>query len=128
MTPVEQVRAIWSAFASGGVRGWLGLVAEDCEWHPSPNLPHGRPVRGEAALRAYLQALSREGVRIEPALHTCEQIADDAVLAGGRMRVLSPTTLSDSPQFWLYRLRGGRVARVESFASRQAALEAALSR
>ncbi|HEX2086738.1 MAG TPA: nuclear transport factor 2 family protein [Solirubrobacteraceae bacterium] len=124
MSPVEQVHALWSAFASRGPLASLDHVAEECEWIPSADLPHDRPVRGAAAMREYVERLDRQGVRIEPALHTCEQLGDD-VLVGGRMRVVSRAALIDSPLFWLYRVRGGRVVRIESYVSRADALRAA---
>lgn len=119
---------MWSAFASGGALASLELVAEDCEWLPSPDFPDAAAVRGALAMREYLERLTEEGVRFEPTLHACEQVADDAVLAAGRMRIVSPSVLSDSPHFWLYRLRDGRVVRVEAYATRQDALNAAGSR
>ena len=78
-------------------------------------------------MRAYLERVAHDGVRVEPTLHGCEEVGGQVVV-GGRMRVVSPNVLSDSPLFWLYRMRAGRVARVETYASRRAALDAAAAR
>jgi ketosteroid isomerase-like protein len=125
MTAVERIHALWSAFRSGGVPAALAHVDEECEWIPGPELPRARALRGAAEVRAYLERLADDGVRLEPSLHTCEEVGDGAVLVGGRMRVVSRASLSDSPLFWLYRLHGGRVVRVESYACRRDALAAA---
>jgi ketosteroid isomerase-like protein len=125
MTPVELVHAMWSAFAGGGALASLDLVDEDCEWLTPPDLPAHGEIRGGRAMRAYIERLEQDGIRVEPTLHTCEAVGDDVVIAGGRMRVVSPSVLSDSPHFWLYRLRGRRFTRIESYPSRRAALDAA---
>ena len=127
MTPVEQVHALWAAFRAGGPLATLAQAGEDCEWLPPPDLPGADAVRSGSEMRAYLARLAREGVRVEPTLHTCEEVGEH-VVAGGRMRIVSSTSLSDSPLFWLYRIRAGRVARVEPYASREAALAAASAR
>lgn len=125
MTPVEQVHALWSAFETQGALESLRYVDAECEWVPSPDVRGGRPIRGADAMRDYLRQLTRDGVRFEPALHTCEPIGDDAVLVGGRMRVVSSAALSDSPLFWVYRVRAERVVRIESYPCRRDALTAA---
>ncbi|MDQ4124982.1 MAG: hypothetical protein M3134_05200 [Actinomycetota bacterium] len=125
MTGVEHVHALWSTFETQGPLATLAHVDDECEWVPSPDLPEGRPIRGAAAMRSYLEQLTRAGVRFEPALHTCEAVGDGAVLVGGRMRVVSSAALSDTPLFWVYRLEGERVVRIESYASRREALTAA---
>ncbi|HEV2812242.1 MAG TPA: nuclear transport factor 2 family protein [Solirubrobacteraceae bacterium] len=123
MTSVEHVHALWSALESGGPLAALELIDDECEWVPSPDFPEGRPIRGAQEMRAYLDELTRNGVRFEPALHTCEAVGDH-VLVGGRIRVVSRAALSDSPLFWVYRMRGERVSRIESYPSRRDALSA----
>lgn len=124
MTPVEQVHALWAAFASGGALATLDHLDDDCEWLPAEGFPDARAIRGGAALHTYLEQLTDDGIEIEPTLHRCEAVGEH-VVAAGRIRIVSPTALSDSPLFWLYRMRNGRVARVESYLSRRAALDAA---
>jgi ketosteroid isomerase-like protein len=129
MTAVEQVHALWSAFASGGPLATLDHVDEDCEWIPSPDFPGPHAaVRGPSAMRAYFEQLTAAGVRVEPTVRTYEAVGDDVVVVAGRIRIVSPRMLADSPHFWLYRVRDGRVARVESYASQRDALAAARSR
>jgi ketosteroid isomerase-like protein len=124
MTAVEKVEALWYAFETQGPLAAVAHVDADCEWVPSPDFPDGRFIRGAAAMRSYLEQLSKEGVRFEPALHTCEAVGDH-VIVGGRMRVVSSAALSDSPLFWVYRVRDERVVRIESYPSRRDALTAA---
>lgn len=123
VTPVDRVRAIWCAFESGGALATLEHVHDDFEV-PSPGFPEGEPIQGTGAVRALLEELSSEGVRLEPILHSCEAVGDH-VLVSGRLRVVSRAALADSPLFWVYRLRDERVARVESYPSRRDALAAA---
>src|SRR3712207_3624783 len=91
MSALDQVQALWSTYRARGMLASLDQVGEDCEWVPPPSLPlaGGRPIQGAAQMREYLESLEDRGVRFEPVLHTCEQVADDVVVAGGRMRVLS---------------------------------------
>ena len=126
MTAAERIRALWDSFASGTGLAALDQLGDDCEWVTSPEFPDA-PARGGRAMRAYLERLAHDGVRLEPTLHSCEPVGDHVVV-GGRMRVVSRNLLSDSPLFWLYRMRAGRVARVETYASRRAALDAAAAR
>lgn len=125
MSPVDQVQALWSAFETHGPFESLRYVDAECEWVPSADFPDGQPLRGTDAMRDYLHRLTRQGVRFEPALHTCEPVGEEAVVVGGRMRVVSSAALSDSPLFWVYRVRQDRVVRIESYASRRDALTAA---
>jgi ketosteroid isomerase-like protein len=124
VSAVEQVHALWSAFATGGVLATLDHVDEDCEWIPSSDFPDARPIQGPAEMRAYIERLTRDGVRFEPTLHTCEPVDDDTVLVGGRMRIVSRASLTDSPLFWVYRTRDERVVRIEAFGCRREALRA----
>lgn len=125
MTAEQQIHALWAAFETSGPGAAFGYMDPECEWVPSAELAEGVPLRGADAMRGYLERLSGEGVRIEPALHTCEELAEDTVLVGGRMRIVSRASLSDSPLFWLYRIRGKRIVRIESYPSRGSALAAA---
>lgn len=124
MTPADQVHALWDAFEARGPLATLDHVHEECEWVPSPEFEVARPIHGAGAIRGYLEALHRDGVRIEPTLHSCEAAGEHVVVCG-RMRIVSRATLSDSPLFWVYSVRDGRVIRVRSFASRRDAYAAA---
>ncbi len=123
MTSVDQVNALWSAFASDGPLATLDHLHEDCEWVPSPDVAASHVIHGTDAMRGYLERMRSAGVRIEPTLHTCEAVGDQVVVCG-RLRVVSRAALSDSPLFWVYRLRDERVVRVESYACRRDALAA----
>jgi ketosteroid isomerase-like protein len=123
MTSVDRVTALWSAFAAGGPLATLDHLHEDCEWVPSPDLPAASAIHGADAIRGLLERMRSDGVRIEPTLHSCEAIGDRVVVCG-RMRIVSRAALSDSPLFWVYRLRDERVVRVEAYPCRRDALAA----
>jgi ketosteroid isomerase-like protein len=124
MTAVDRVNALWNALEARGPLATLDHVHEECEWVPAPDVAAAKPIHGAGAIRGHLEALDREGVRIEPTLHSCEAAGDNVVVCG-RMRIVSRATLSDSPLFWVYRVREGRVIRIEAFACRRDAYAAA---
>ena len=125
MSPRDHVHALWSSFATRGALAAVDLLDDECEWVPAPDLRDQRELKGAAEIRAYLERLAAAGVRLEPAVHSCEVVGED-VLVGGRIRVVSPRALSDSPIYSLHRVRDGRIVRVEAFACRRDALSAAV--
>ena len=125
MSALDQVQALWSVYRSRGMLASLDHVDEHCEWIPPPSLADGRPIQGAAQMRRYIERLETNGVRFEPVLHTCEEVGDGVVVAGGRMRVVSEAALSDSPLYWVYRVEGERLVRIESYPCRSDALAAA---
>ena len=125
MAALDRVQALWSTYRTRGMLASLDWIDEECEWVPSPSLRGGEPIQGASKMREYLERLERSGIRFEPVLHTFEQVAEDVVVAAGRMRVVSNAALSDSPLFWVYRVRGERLVRIESYPCRSEALAAA---
>ena len=125
MSPVRRIQALWSVYESVGQRAMLEHLPDECEWVPPEDLPDAHVVRGPDEIRAYLKRLRRDGVRLEPALHTYELLDEHVVLVRGRMRVVANSTLADSPLYWLCRMRGDDVVRIESYACRDDALVAA---
>ncbi|HEX8086952.1 MAG TPA: hypothetical protein VF529_21900 [Solirubrobacteraceae bacterium] len=125
MSPVDRIQALWSVYKSAGPLATIEQLPDDCEWIPPADLRGGEVVRGAHEIRAYLERLEHDGVRVEPSLHSYEQLSEHVVLVGGRMRVVSRAALSDSPLYWLCRMRDDRVVRIESYACRGDALSAA---
>ncbi len=125
MSALDRVHALWSVYHARGMLASLEHVDADCEWVLAPQFAGGRPIQGAAEMREYIERLEGSGVHFEPILHTCEQVAENVVVAAGRMRVLSNARLSDSPLFVVYRVEGERLVRIESYACRREALAAA---
>jgi uncharacterized protein len=122
---VEIVRRLFEAFDRGEIRNLLAALTEDCEWRPPSYAVDGVSYLGPDGYRAWFEGLSESwsSVRLTPAL------AD----AGGRHVVAEVTAefigrASGTPinqRFWMaYRLDGGKVARMEAFASAAEATEA----
>ena len=125
MSPLHRIQALWSVYEALGPFATIEQLPEECEWVPPPDLPDAEIIRGPQEIGAYLQRLGREGVRLEPAMHTCEALDEHLVLVGGRIRVVANAAMTDSPLDWLCRMRGDRVVRIESYACRDEALTAA---
>jgi anti-anti-sigma factor len=119
--PVEVVRALWEAHATGGLDAALDVAGEEIVWQP--HLTGGRVFRTTAELREAFAALTADGTRIEAELHSIEE-HDAVVLASGMLRVHRNGTAEESAVHWAYHFRDGRLWRQSTHASRQDALDA----
>jgi ketosteroid isomerase-like protein len=120
---VAAVRRMWAAFADGGLDDVLDIVDPDVEW--SLFGTGGEVVRGHEGLRDYLSERAAQGEEIDASVYDYEAIGDDKVLASGHVRFRSPTGMSDTQLYWLYRFRDGRLVRFDAYRTRAEALEAA---
>jgi ketosteroid isomerase-like protein len=121
---LESVRRLWDAYEHGGFAAGVGALGEDVVW--VPGAAEGE-LRGAAEIRAHLERLRAEGVRLEAEPQRFEVLGDGrVVVVSGSMRVIRPTGLADSPVHWVYRGDGdGRIVRIESYGSRDEAYAAA---
>jgi anti-sigma B factor antagonist len=120
-SPVEVVRALWEAHATGGLDAALDVVGDDVVWQP--HLTGGRVFRTTAELREAFAALTADGSIIEAEVHGIEE-HEGVVLASGMLRVHRNGTAEESAVHWAYHFRNGRLWRQSTHASRQDALDA----
>jgi anti-sigma B factor antagonist len=120
-SPVEVVRALWEAHATGGLDAALDIAGEEVVWQP--HLMGGRVFRTTTELREAFAALTAGGTTIEAELHDVEE-HDGVVLASGILRVHRNGTAEESAVHWAYHFREGRLWRQSTHASRQDALDA----
>jgi anti-sigma B factor antagonist len=120
-SPLEVVRTLWEAHATGGLDAALDAAGEDVVWQP--HVTGGRVFRGTAELRAALDALIADGTSFEAELHGIEE-HEGVVLASGTLRLHRNGTAHESPLYWAYHFRNGRLWRQSTHASRQDALDA----
>lgn len=111
--PVDQVRAIWTAYSRGGVDALREVVPDDVEWIP---LGFARP-SDEPELRAHVRDIS-------VTVHGYERHGS-CVLAHGSLRTFREGGFIDVQPSWAYFFSDdGRLQRCVGYASREDALRA----
>jgi anti-anti-sigma factor len=120
-SPVEVVRELWEAHATGGLEAALDVAGEEIVWQP--HLTGGRVFRTTTELREAIAALTADGTSIEAELHGVEE-HHGVVLASGVLRVHRNGTAEESAVHWAFHFRNGRLWRQSTHASRQDALDA----
>jgi anti-anti-sigma factor len=119
-SPVQLVRDMWNAHASGGLDAFIEAAGDDVIWQPF--LAEGQVYRTSGELRALFLELGDRGVTYEPHLHDLEQHGN-VVLAHGMLRVSGERGVEEHDVHWAYHFRDGRLTRQTTHASRADALE-----
>lgn len=119
-SPVELVRDLWEAHATGGVSALLEVAGDGVIWQPY--LADGRILRGSAELRAAFAQLASEGVTYEATLHDVEEHGS-AVLATGTLRLRRTGDVEETSRCWAYHFRNGRLRRQTTYADRDEAVD-----
>jgi hypothetical protein len=117
-TPVEQVRALWAAYARGGVDAMHALVGDaPVEWVPTGAEEPVEPGRfwGDWGRRRDEQQ--------SVTLHSLEEHGS-CVIAHGSMRTFHENGFADVQPSWAYFFRDGVLVRVAGHPTRESALEA----
>jgi hypothetical protein len=117
-TPIEQVRALWAAYARGGVDAMHAQVGETAvEWIPTGAR---EPVPPE---RFWGDWGRSQGEQQSVTLHSLEEHGS-CVIAHGSLRTFHEGGFSDVQPSWAYFFRDGLLVRAEGYPTREAALEA----
>jgi ketosteroid isomerase-like protein len=116
--PIEQVRALWAAYARGGVEAMHRAVGDTpVEWIP---LSAREPVPAEHFWGEWGR---RQTEQVSVTVHSFEEHGD-CVIAHGSMRTFSEGGFSDVQPSWVYFFRDGVLVRGAGFATREEALKA----
>jgi ketosteroid isomerase-like protein len=116
--PIEQVRAIWTAYARGGVEAMRRLVGDTLvEWIP---LGATEPVPAE---RFWGDWGRRQTEQVSVTVHSFEEHGD-CVIAHGSMRTFSEGGFADVQPSWVYFFRDGVLVRGAGYPTREEALQA----
>ena len=116
--PIEQVRALWAAYARGGVAAMRELVGDTLvEWVP---LGADEPVPPE---RFWGDWNSRQKGQVSVTVHSFEEHGS-CVLAHGSMRTFREGGFVDVQPSWVYFFREERLVRGAGYPTRESALEA----
>jgi len=117
LDPVAQVRAIWAAYARGGVEALRRVVEPDVEWLP---LTHDRPLAGDAF---WEQWAPHRHERVSATVQRYEE-RDGCVLAHGSLRTFREGGFVDVQPTWGYFFSEGRLVRCGCYPTREDALRA----
>ena len=117
-TPIEQVRALWAAYARGGVDAMHALVGDaPVEWIP---LDAEEPT----PLDAFWGDWGRHRAeQVSITVHSFEEHGP-CVLAHGSMRTFREGGFIDVQPSWVYFFRDGTLVRAAAYPTRESALEA----
>ena len=122
---VERVRGSFAAFNRGDFEAAIGVFHPEVEWIPYLGAVDRPIYRGHEELMAMWSELKENlGLRLE----VKEWIdADDAVITVVEARGVGTSSGAEVHQTWaqMYSIRDGLIFRVEPFADKDAALEAA---
>ena len=118
-TPVEQVRALWAAYARGGVDAMHAEVGEAAiEWIPTGAR---EPVPQEQFWGDWGRRLNEQQ---SVTIHSLEEHGS-CVIAHGSLRTFHEGGFADVQPSWVYFFRDGVLVRAAGYPTREAAIEAA---
>jgi ketosteroid isomerase-like protein len=124
---IALIRRVFEAFSRRDVEAVLALCdsAIELQLPTAQRANQGEPYRGYEGIRRYFDDIGRvwEELRVVPQEF---RELEDGVFATGRVYARGEGGLVvDSPAFWLWRIREGRVLAGHVFEDREAALKAA---
>ena len=123
---VEVVRGLMEAWNGQNLEPWLAFWDPSCEWVPRLRgaVEGAQSYRGHDGLRRFWEEDDAVWEEFHVDLHDLRQIGDNVVATGtGRAKAKSGVDIA-RPFAFVFRVRSGRVVRVESYLDVSEALEA----
>jgi ketosteroid isomerase-like protein len=128
---VEIARRSFAAFNrsfADGVEDYYELLDPDVDWIPITALLDGRRYRGPEGVRRWVEELRRDWQVFEIRWTEVRDLGEGRVLAFGFWDCLgrrAGVRMSFDQAAWLIELRGGKLARLQTFVDRTEAIAAA---
>jgi ketosteroid isomerase-like protein len=123
---VEVVRRSIDAFNRGDRDTWLADFAPEAEWQTTGRFADAGVYRGRAGLERFWAELREDIEGLSVSVSDIRATGDRVFVAGmGGGRGKRSKAHAEEPVWYVVTLRNGRIVRVQGFASRDAALEAA---
>lgn len=112
-------RRLFEVFVKSGLEAIAPMLHPDVNAHPGID---GAPTLvGRVAVLDWWADIARRGTEVE-ARPLDFEVHGETVIVRGYLRHRDGRTLAENQVFWLFEVREGLIARMESFASRNAAL------
>jgi ketosteroid isomerase-like protein len=118
---VSVARRLLEAFSKGETHAVEAVLDADVKARPA--IDGGPVLEGRGAVMAWWADVTRRGTELEARPLEFE-LHGEFVVVRGYLRHHDGRTLAENQVFWLYEVRDGLIARMESHPSRSAALEA----
>lgn len=114
-------RQVFEWFKEGEMQALYDALHPDVQAHPS--IAGGPVLDGREAVADWFDAFAAGRGELE-ARPLDYEVSGNCVIVRGYLRHRDGRTLSESQVYWLYEIRDGQIARMESHPSRNAALSA----
>ena len=124
---IALVRRVFEAFSRRDVDAVIALCDAEVELHvpTAERASRGGAYTGHAGIRRYFEDVGRVWQELRVVPQEFNEL-EDGVFTTGRVYARAEDGLVvDSPVYWLWRIRGGRVVWGRAFEDRTAALKAA---
>jgi ketosteroid isomerase-like protein len=117
-SPAEVVRGAYEAFARRDLDALVGLADPQIEISSVTGMLAGReePYRGREALADYLRDVAEVWDEIELLPQELVELDGERVLVFGRVRARRRNSRIDTPNAWMWKLRGEKVIFVRVYA------------
>lgn len=112
------IRAAYAAFADRDIDALRRLADSEVEVSTVTGMLAGReePYRGHSGLDSYINDVSSTWTRLELYPETFHRLDDERTLVLGRVRAWRSGASADSPNAWVWTIRGGKIVKAEVFA------------
>jgi ketosteroid isomerase-like protein len=118
---VEIVKRLFAQFAQHrSIDPILPLLDPEIEW--TDGIVTHSTLHGHQGFRDALERIASEGYTTEATPEEFEEVKPGAVLARGYTRLVSGTSYTDLPAFWVFEIENGSIVRGGSATRRQDAL------
>ena len=116
------VRELIDAFNKRQPDRMADLVTDDCEWH---SLAGKHLYLGPQGVRDYVADNFESAANVAVAEYTLREVGDSISISGSLNIVESSGAMVQRQVHWLFKVRGGKIARAQSFVRREDATAAA---
>jgi ketosteroid isomerase-like protein len=123
---VEVVRAMLAAYRAGDIQAVIDAADADIEVRPAVvGGPEGTVYRGREGVKAFFNDIDAAWEQFHIEADEFTDLGDTVLVLGRSSLVARDGMALETPAGWVFGMRNGKIARFDSFLSRDEAAEAA---